>query len=68
MGFYDYKCDKCKKVKEVSRKITEEDMIVICDVCGEKMHVIISKSSFKLKNGKSGWASNGYSDVKQSGN
>lgn len=63
MVFYDYLCKKCDKIVEV-RKSIKDDTDELCPECGEKMERQISKTSFVLKNGKSGWAKNGYSDVK----
>lgn len=64
MVYYDYLCKKCKKIVEVRKSITD-DTEELCPDCNEKMDRQISKTSFVLKNGKSGWASNGYSDVKK---
>ncbi|MGC9043479.1 MAG: FmdB family zinc ribbon protein [Myxococcota bacterium] len=52
MPFYEYQCEKCSEIFEIfirnGEKIPES-----CEICGGKLHKIISVSSFQLKG--SGW-------------
>lgn len=58
MALYDYRCDTCGHVKEVSHKIAETPKI-ICEHCSTTMSKIISAAGFNLKG--SGWYKAGYS-------
>jgi putative FmdB family regulatory protein len=52
MPFYEYQCEKCSEIYEFfirnGEKIPDN-----CEICGGKLHKIISVSSFHLKG--SGW-------------
>lgn len=51
---YEYFCDKCKIMKEIRHRISENPEI-ICERCGSKMNRLISAPSFILKG--EGWYS-----------
>lgn len=52
MPFYEYQCEKCSEIYEFF--IRNGDKIPDnCEICGGKLHKIISVSSFHLKG--SGW-------------
>ena len=58
MPIYDYKCEKCLHVFEVSHSIKSQDTYE-CPKCKhEKTNKMISKSSFILKG--SGWYKDHY--------
>lgn len=52
MPFYEYQCEKCSEIYEIfvrdGERIPES-----CEVCGGRLHKIISASTFHLKG--SGW-------------
>lgn len=52
MPIYEYKCTKCNKQFEVTRKITDAPL-VRCGSCGGELKKLISNTSFVLKG--SGW-------------
>ncbi|WP_297056443.1 FmdB family zinc ribbon protein [Thermosulfurimonas sp.] len=52
MPIYEYECEGCGRHLEVWQKITDEPLTT-CEVCGGKLHKLISQSSFILKG--SGW-------------
>ena len=54
MARYDYKCQRCDFIKEVSHGMSESPTI-LCDLCNEVMSKMIPKSlNFVLKG--TGWA------------
>ncbi|GEM_PF-330135 len=52
MPFYEYQCENCSEIYEVFLR-NGERAPEVCEVCGGKLHKIISVSSFHLKG--SGW-------------
>lgn len=56
---YEYECEKCGKINQVSTSYNKMKAWIKCNFCGNVAKKIISKSSFILK-GK-GWAKDGYS-------
>ena len=70
MPIYEYQvkegyegCDYCKDVFEVTQKITD-DQLKECPKCQSPLEKIVSKTSFKLKEGGVGWADTSYSGKK----
>ncbi len=61
MPFYDVKCENGHEY-EIKKSI--KDDLPECKECGGKLEIIIRSTGFTLKNGKSGWANNGYSSIK----
>nr|MBF0222477.1 zinc ribbon domain-containing protein [Desulfobulbaceae bacterium] len=61
MPIYEYECQDCHNVIEVTQSIADEPK-TDCPVCPGQLKKIISRSSFHLKGG--GWYSDGYSDTK----
>jgi len=59
MPIYEYRCEKCGKVTEVSQKITDPQLKK-CKFCGGKLVKLISNTSFILKG--SGWFKTDYKD------
>jgi putative FmdB family regulatory protein len=60
MAIYDYYCDKCANVQEISKKITD-DSPELCQNCNLEMKRLISKANFVLADGNVGWYKDGYS-------
>lgn len=58
MPFYEYQCENCSEIFEVFVRNGEQKPDR-CEVCGGKLHKIISVSSFHLKG--SGWYITDYS-------
>ncbi len=52
MPFYEYQCEKCSEIYELFIR-NGEKVPDVCEVCGGRLHKIISVSSFQLKG--SGW-------------
>ena len=48
MPVYEYKCEKCKKSKDLLRDMSEVDKLVECE-CGGKMNKVVSVMSFNVK-------------------
>lgn len=48
MPIYEYQCDSCETIKEEIHKIDEE-VEIVCTVCTNPMHKVISASGFILK-------------------
>ncbi len=64
MPQYEQKCPRCDYEFEVERRITDE-VPVICPKCGSVTTRLISRTSFKLKDGPSGgWADKSYAPPK----
>jgi len=57
MPIYEYECEKCHEVMEISQKISEPPKTT-CPKCSGSLKKLISVSSFMLKGG--GWYSDGY--------
>ena len=57
MPLYDFKCDECEHVFEVTQK--HIDPSPKCEECGEPTIRIISNTNFVLKG--DGWYKDGYS-------
>lgn len=62
MPKYDYECEKCNRIDEKEHTISFSGSIS-CDVCGENLNRLITKTSFSLKG--SGWFKDGYSSKKE---
>jgi putative FmdB family regulatory protein len=52
MPFYEYQCEKCGEIYEFFIR-NGSDVPEKCEVCGGRLHKIISLSTFQLKG--SGW-------------
>jgi len=71
MPFYEYQCEKCGEIYEIFIR-SSEDAPEQCEVCGGRLHKIISLSTFHLKG--SGWYMTDYTkknspvEEKNSGN
>lgn len=63
MPIYEYKCEKCNKVFEELKSVSEDYKNTICE-CGNKAYKIISSNTSFILKGK-GWASEGYSKDKE---
>jgi len=57
MPIYEYECEECHEVLEVSQSISESPKTT-CPACSGPLKKLISMSSFQLKGG--GWYSDGY--------
>lgn len=56
---YDYKCDQCRAITEVDKRISEADTKELCPVCLVEMRKLPpTNTNFVLK-GK-GWYRDGY--------
>jgi putative FmdB family regulatory protein len=64
MPIYEYECDNCHKVIEVTQRITEPPL-EICPECQGHLQKLISRSSFQLKG--SGWFASDYKKGKADG-
>jgi putative FmdB family regulatory protein len=61
MAIYEYECEKCHhQFETITKKPTNK--IEKCPKCGDASKRLISKSSFRLKDGGVGWADKGYSN------
>jgi len=61
MPIYEYLCETCGNTVEIiTNKM--EDRVGTCKRCLCYMTKIISRSTFVLKDGKSGWGKDGYKD------
>lgn len=58
MPLYEYKCPKCKQIRDVILSFSETNYGVVCAECGGPMEKAVASSSFVLKGG--GWANEGY--------
>ncbi len=58
MPFYEYQCEKCSEIYEIFVR-NGDKMPDVCEICGGRLHKIISVSSFHLKG--SGWYITDYS-------
>jgi len=58
MPIYEYECEECHKVTEVSQGMNDAPLAE-CPECSGPVKKIISMSSFHLKGG--GWYADGYS-------
>lgn len=65
MPLYEYYCEVCNKIYEITKSITD-DQVEYCRNCSREMERLISRSNFVLKGG--GWASDGYSKTKKTPN
>lgn len=61
MPIYEYQCQKCKKIHEVSQKMADKPLTK-CPDCKGKVQKLMSLSGFQLKGG--GWYKDGYSTAK----
>jgi len=61
MPIYEYGCDKCQKIHEVTQKISDAPLSQ-CPDCKGNLKKLISRTSFQLKG--SGWYA---TDYKKSG-
>lgn len=57
MPIYEYECEECREILEVSQSISEAPKTT-CPSCSGSLKKLISVSSFQLKG--SGWYSDGY--------
>lgn len=57
MPIYEYRCEGCESVHEITQRITE-DPLTKCPESGGKMERLISASAFALKG--SGWYKTDY--------
>lgn len=58
---YEFKCNICNIIREVTAKASEYDNIkdkILCECCGEKMERVFSQLNFQLKG--YGWSMHGY--------
>ena len=62
MPIYEYRCQACDSVVEIIHGMTD-DQPRVCDVCGEPLERLISRSSFALKG--DGWYADLYSSSKK---
>ena len=62
MPIYEYTCTNCGISLEYLVLSINKDKLQDCPVCDHKMKRVISAPNFKLKDGKSGWAKDGYGD------
>lgn len=58
MPFYEYQCEKCSEIYEIFTR-NGEKIPESCEICGGRLHKIISASTFHLKG--SGWYISDYS-------
>ena len=58
MPIYEYECQSCEQVTEISQSIKDAPLAA-CPQCGGQVSKIISQSTFALKGG--GWYADGYS-------
>lgn len=58
---YEYICDDCRQVVEISKPLSECDRLEPCGNCDsyKPMRRIISRSGIQFRGG--GWAADGYS-------
>jgi putative FmdB family regulatory protein len=63
MPIYEYGCEKCKKVHEVTQKLSDKPLKK-CPDCGAAVTKLVSRSSFSLKGG--GWYTTDYKRAKAS--
>lgn len=61
MPIYEYECEECHNVTEVSQSIADGPLTT-CESCSGPLKKLISMSSFHLKGG--GWYADGYSSSK----
>jgi putative FmdB family regulatory protein len=61
MPIYEYQCQKCEKIHEVTQKFSDAPLAQ-CPECGAEVKKLMSLSSFALKG--SGWYT---TDYKRSG-
>lgn len=61
MPIYEYECNQCAKILEVSQSIKDAPLST-CPDCGQPVRKLISASSFLLKGG--GWYADGYTQAK----
>lgn len=64
MPVYEYECQKCGDVLEVSQRISD-DPLKDCPRCAGSLKKIISATAFHLKGG--GWYADGYSAARGGG-
>ena len=57
MPIYEYECNSCKKVIEITQRISDAPLSE-CPDCSGSVRKLISVSSFQLKGG--GWYADGY--------
>jgi putative FmdB family regulatory protein len=62
MPRYEYRCDGCDRVFEVSQKFADPPL-TICEICGEKVQRLVSAPALQFKG--SGWY---ITDYARSGN
>lgn len=61
MAIYEYECITCHhRFENLTKKPTNKPKK--CPKCGDVSEKVISKSSFRLKEGGVGWADKGYSN------
>jgi len=60
MPIYEYECQQCQEVTEISQGINDAPLAE-CPECGGPVKKLISMSSFHLKGG--GWYADGYSST-----
>ena len=61
MPVYEFECSACKIAIEIQMKITD-DRLPVCQECHKEMKKIMSRTSFILKGGGSGWFRDGYTN------
>ena len=61
MPLYEYKCDGCEKIFEVTQKFSD-DPLEKCEECSGTLEKLMSSTSFKLKGG--GWYQTEYGSKK----
>lgn len=54
MPLYDYACEDCGHVDEVSRRMSERNSPMECGQCGGQMKLAFTKTEFLLRGG--GWS------------
>lgn len=57
MPIYEYECESCRNVFEITQRMTD-DPLSSCPDCDGSVKKIVSRSSFLLKGG--GWYADGY--------
>ncbi len=57
MPIYEYQCEKCQEILEISQKMSEA-ALTECPQCTGPLRKLISRTSFQLKGG--GWYQSDY--------
>ncbi len=59
MPIYEYECESCRNIFEVTQRISD-DPLSSCPDCAGSVKKLVSRSSFQLKGG--GWYADGYNN------